>query len=189
MKRKWLNFLLHVAMYQATISIAVINITTAIEATDATAMIANLTIIIKTINATITLDVTTRTRRVPSPTTRRMIAGAITSRKRVTRPCIMTIPLCQAPAICLEEGVNLVPDLLCVLILGLALTKTAGATTTIMSTKMIASLAQPPSAGICTPRTTMTDITITWTKAIPFLPPSLLQRQRRSAPRNRESSQ
>ncbi len=68
----------------------------------------------------------------------------------------MTSPLCQVPAICLEEEVDLVPDLLC--ILGLALAQAAGATTTIMLTKMIASRVQPPSMGIGTPRMTMMDI-------------------------------
>ncbi len=58
----------------------------------------------------------------------------------------MTSPLCQALAICPEEGVDLVPDHLCAL--GLALTQAAGATTTIMSTKMIASQVQLPSTGI-----------------------------------------
>jgi hypothetical protein len=53
----------------------------------------------------------------------------------------MTSPLRQALAICLEEGVDLVQDLLCALVLGLALAQAAGATTIIMSTKMIASQA------------------------------------------------
>ncbi len=162
---------------------------TTIEATNATATIVDPTIIIKMIDTTIALDATARNQRAPSPMTRRMIASAITSRKRATRPCIMTSPLCQALAICLEDGVDLVPDLLCVLALGLALAQAAGATTTIMSTKMIASQVQPPSVGICTLRTTMMDITIAQTKGIPCLPPSLLQRQRRSAPRNRELHQ
>jgi hypothetical protein len=107
------------------------------------ATIANLTIVIKTIEAMIVVNAMTRTRGATSPTTRRMIASAITSRKRATRPCIMTSPLCQAPAICPEEGVNLVPDLLCALVLVLALAhaQAAGATTTIMSNKMIASQA------------------------------------------------
>ncbi len=53
----------------------------------------------------------------------------------------MTSPLCQALAICPEEGVDLVPDHLSTLVpaLGLALAQAAGATTTIMLTKMIAS--------------------------------------------------
>ncbi len=146
-----------------------------------------LTIVIKTINMMIVVGATTRTQRATSPTARRMIASAITPKKRATRPCTMTSPLHQAPAICPEEGVNLVQDLLrtLVLVLGLALAQAAGATTTIMSTKIIASQAQPPSTGICTPRTMMTDITIARTKAILSLPPSPLQRQRRSAPRNR----
>jgi hypothetical protein len=36
-------------------------------------MITNLTIVIETIDATIALDVTTRTQKAPSPTARRMI--------------------------------------------------------------------------------------------------------------------
>jgi hypothetical protein len=55
----------------------------------------------------------------------------------------MTSPLCQALAIHPEEGVDLVPDLLHALVLGLALAQAAGATTTIILTKMIASQAQP----------------------------------------------
>ncbi len=101
----------------------------------------------------------------------------------------MTSPFCQAPAICPEEGVDLAQDLLWALLLGLALAQAAGATTTIMSTKMMASQAQPPSAGIVTPRMTMTDIIIALTKTIPFLTHSPLQRQRKSAPRNSELCQ
>jgi hypothetical protein len=86
----------------------------------------------------------------------------------------MTSPLCQAPPICLKEGVDLIPDHLHALSLALALVQAIGATTIIMLTKMIASQVQPPGEGIhpcmgiCTPRTTMTDITITRTKAILF---------------------
>jgi hypothetical protein len=47
----------------------------------------------------------------------------------------MTSPLCQAPAIRPEKGVDLVQDLLRALILGLALAQAAGAKTTIMLTK------------------------------------------------------
>ncbi len=100
----------------------------------------------------------------------------------------MTSPLPQAPAICPEEGVDLIQDLLqvLVLILGLALAQAAGAKATIILNKMIASQAQPPSVVICTPRTMRTDITITQTRVIPFLPSSLLQRQQEViAPRNR----
>jgi hypothetical protein len=89
--------------------------------------------------------------------TRRMIASVVTSRKRVTRPCTMTSP--QAPAICPKERVNLVSDHLhaLVLVLGLALAQTAGATVTIMLIKTTASRVQHPSKGIhpsmgtCTP--------------------------------------
>jgi hypothetical protein len=126
-------------MNQATINIAVVNIASTIKATDATAMIDNPTIAIKTVKATNALDATTRMQEATSPTKRRMIAGTITSRKRVTRPCIMTSPLCQVPAICPKEGVDFVPDHLCALSLALALTQAAGATTTIMLIKMITS--------------------------------------------------
>jgi hypothetical protein len=181
---------------QATVNIAVINIATIIEATNATAMIDDLTIIIKMIGAMIALDAATRTWGATSPMTRRMIASAISSRKRVTRPCTMTSP--QAPAICLKEGVDLVPDHLCtlVLVLNLALAQAAEATATIMLIKMTASLVQHPSKGIhpstdthTPPRVTTADAFIARTKAILCLPPSLLQKQRRSAPRNRESLQ
>jgi hypothetical protein len=102
----------------------------------------------------------------------------------------MTSPLCQAPAIFPEEGVDLVPDLLRALVLGLALAQAAGAMKTIMLNKMIASQVQCPNAGVCTPRMMMMDITITRTGTIAFLPLSLLQRQREViAPRNRESRQ
>jgi hypothetical protein len=99
-RRKRLMFLLCVAVNQATISIAVANIATTIEVTNVIVMIANQTINIKTIDTMIALNPMTRTQRTPSPTTRRMLASAITSRKRATRPCIMTSPLCQALAIC-----------------------------------------------------------------------------------------
>jgi hypothetical protein len=177
-------------MNQATSSIVATNIATTIEVTDVIATIANLTIIIKTIDAMIVVNTMTRMQGTTSPTTRRMIASVITSRKRATRPCTMTSPLCQAPAICPEEGVDLIPDLLRALALVLALTQAAGAKKTIMSNNMIASQAQPPNTGVHTPRTLMTDMTIAWTRAIAFLPPSLLQRQREViAPRNRELRQ
>jgi hypothetical protein len=133
-------------------------------------MIDNPTIVIKTIDATITLNKMTRTQRVPSPTTKRMIADAITSRKRAMRPCIMTSPLCQAPAICQEEGVKLIPDLLH--ILGLALTQAAGARTTTMWPTITGRI-HPSSAGTCMPpRVTMVDAFITLIRAILSFPPS-----------------
>jgi hypothetical protein len=61
-RRKQLIFLPHVAVNQATSSIVATKIETTIEATDAIAMIANLTIVTKTINAMIVLaTVMTRT--------------------------------------------------------------------------------------------------------------------------------
>jgi hypothetical protein len=100
----------------------------------------------------------------------------------------MTSPLCQAPAACPEKGVDL--DLCRALDLVLALAQAAEATKTIMSNNMIRSRAQRPNAGVRTPRTMTMDITIAQTRAIVFLPPSLLQRQGEvTAPRNRESRQ
>ncbi len=98
----------------------------------------------------------------------------------------MTSPLCRAPAICSEKGVNL--DLLRALALVLALAQAAGATKIIMSNNMIASQAQHPNAGVRTPKTMMMDITIARTRVIAFLLLSLLQKQREIlAPRNWES--
>jgi hypothetical protein len=151
-------------------------------------MIADQIIVIETINAMIVVDATTRTQGTASPATRRMITSVITSKKRVTRPCTMTSPLCQAPAVCPEKGVNL--DLPCALDLVLALARAAEATKTIMLNNMIRSRAQRPNAGVHTPRTMTMDITIARIRAIAFLPPSLLQRQREEiAPRNRELHQ
>ncbi len=102
----------------------------------------------------------------------------------------MTSPLSRVLDIFPEKEVDLVQDLLHALNLGLALAQAVGTTTTIMSIKMIASQAQPLSASTRTPpRVTMADAFIALTKAILFLPPSLLQKQRRSAPRNRELHQ
>jgi hypothetical protein len=80
-----------------------------------------------------------------------MIASKITPRKRAMRPCIMTSPLSQAPAICSEKEVNLIQDLLRALNLGLTIAQAARATTIIMSTKMTVGQICPSSAGICTP--------------------------------------
>ncbi len=120
-RRNRLIFLPCIAVNQATGSIVVTNIMTTIKATDAIATIADPTIVLKKIDASIILNTTTRTQRAASPTKRRMIAGVITSRKRATRPCIMTSPLYQVQAICPEEGVVLAQDLLCALVLGLTL--------------------------------------------------------------------
>ncbi len=191
-KRKWLIILPQIAMNWATGNILATIIPTTIKTTNSIATIANLIIIIKTIDATIIFNATTRSQRATSPTKRRMIASAITSRKITTRPCIMTSPLCWAPATCPEEGVDLAQDLLCALILGLglALAQAAGAMTITMWLRMIASWVQPPSAGTCTPPRVMTaDVSIALTKAILFLPPSPLQQQRKSTPRNRELHQ
>jgi hypothetical protein len=100
----------------------------------------------------------------------------------------MTSPLRWALAIRPEKGVNL--DLLHALALVFALAQAAGATKIIMSNNMIASQAQRPNTGVRTPRTMMTNITIARTRAIAFLLPSLLQKQREIiAPRNRELRQ
>jgi hypothetical protein len=79
-------FLQHVALNRATSSTVATDIEITIKATNVIATIAYLIIIIKTINAMIVVNVTTRTRGTTSPTTRRMIASTITSRNRATRP-------------------------------------------------------------------------------------------------------
>jgi hypothetical protein len=100
----------------------------------------------------------------------------------------MTSPLRRAPAICPEKEVDL--NLLCALALFLALAQAAGATKTIISNNMIASQAQPPNAGVRILRMMMTDITIAQIRAIVFLAPSLLQRQREViTPQTRELRQ
>jgi hypothetical protein len=104
---------------QATSSIVSTSIATIINATKAIAMIANLTIIIKTIDAMIVVVTKIRTLRAGSPTKRRMIARVIASRKRATIPCTMTSPLHQAWATQPEKGVSLAQDLFCALVLGL----------------------------------------------------------------------
>jgi hypothetical protein len=92
-RRTQLIFLSHTAVNQATGSIVTIS-ATIIKAADAIEMTNNPTIVIKTINTTIILVAIARTIRATSPMRRRMIASAITSRKRATRPCTMTSPLC-----------------------------------------------------------------------------------------------
>ncbi len=93
-KMKMAQLPVAVAVNQAIGSILVVNIATTIKVTNTIATVVDLTIVIKTINTTIALNAMTMTQRSPSPTTRRMIASAITPRKRVTRPCTMTSPLC-----------------------------------------------------------------------------------------------
>jgi hypothetical protein len=81
----------------------------------------------------------------------------------------MTSPLCQAWAIFPEEGVVLVQDLLCALVIVLALAQAARATSITMWLKMTAGQIRPSSAGTCTPqRVTTMDISI---RAIPLMPP------------------
>jgi hypothetical protein len=80
-------------MNQATSSIVATSTLTTIKVTNAIAMTNYPTILIKMIDATIVLVATVRTLSATSPTKRRMIAIAITSRKRATRPYTMTSPL------------------------------------------------------------------------------------------------
>jgi hypothetical protein len=124
---------------QATSSIVATSTTTIIKATNVIVTTKDPTFVIKKINATIILIAMIRSLRTASPTKRRIIASAITSRKRVIRPCTMTSPLHQARTPCPEKGVALAQDLLCTLIFGLALAQAAGAMTTIMWLMMIAS--------------------------------------------------
>ncbi len=101
----------------------------------------------------------------------------------------MTSPLCQAPAVCPEEGVNLIPDHLHALGLALILAQATGATATIMLTKTTASQVQHPSTGIhpsagtrTPPRVMAADASIAQTKAILYLPPSPLQGKEEAHP-------
>jgi hypothetical protein len=94
-RRRRLIFPLLAAVIQAIGSI-VTRIPTIIEAINAIAMTNDMTIVTEIINATIILIAKTRTKRTKSPTRRRMIASAITSRKRVTKPYTTTSPLHQA---------------------------------------------------------------------------------------------
>jgi hypothetical protein len=93
-KRKRLIFPPRIAVNQTTSRIVATSIATIIKATNAIATTAGLTIGIKMINTTIALVTTVRPQRAASPTKRRMITSAITSRKRAMRPCKMTSPLC-----------------------------------------------------------------------------------------------
>ncbi len=94
---------------------------------------------------------------------------------------------------CPEKEVAPVQGLLLALcsIVSLAWAAVTQAMLTIMCLMMTASQADPPSASTCTLlRTTMMDISIVPTRTILFLPPLLLQKQRRvSVPPNRESPQ
>jgi hypothetical protein len=93
-----------------------------------------------------------------------MIARVITSRKRATRTCIMTRPLCLARAIHPNKGVILAQYLLRALVLGLALAQSAGATTITMWLRMTASHVCSQNADTRTPpRVMMVDISITLT--------------------------
>jgi hypothetical protein len=67
-KRKWLIFLLRVAMNQATSSIVATSIATTIKATNTIAMTVDLTNNIKTIDVRIVLILTMRTLRAASTT-------------------------------------------------------------------------------------------------------------------------
>jgi hypothetical protein len=89
----------------------------------------------------------------------------------------------------MEKGFNLVPDLLCtlVLVLSLALAQAAGATTTIMSNKKPSAA---PKHGYLYSKDDDDGHYHRPDKCDTVLPPSLLQRQREViAPRNRELCQ
>jgi hypothetical protein len=113
-------------------------------------MFANLTFVIETLHAIISLDTTIKTQRATSSMTRRIIASTITPRKRAMWLCTMTSPLCGAWENFPDEGVILVQDLLraLVLVLSLALARAAGATTTTMwlKLKMTTGQLRPSSA-------------------------------------------
>ncbi len=77
-KRVRLMFLPHVAVNQATSSTIATNIAITIKATNVIARIANLFVVIKTIDAMIVVNATTRTRGTTSPTTRRIAEHSLT---------------------------------------------------------------------------------------------------------------
>ncbi len=81
-KRKRLMLLPCIAVNQATIIITVTSTMIIIEVTDGITTIANLTIVIKIIDARIVVDATTRTGGATSPMTRRMIASTIIFKKK-----------------------------------------------------------------------------------------------------------
>ena len=118
-----LIFLSRIAVNQATSSTVATNIAITFKVTDGIAMITGLIIIIKTIDAMIVVNAMTRMQGTASPTTRRMIASAITSRKRVMRPCTMTSPLHQAQTLFPVKGVAPIQVLLLALAPVLALAK------------------------------------------------------------------
>jgi hypothetical protein len=92
-RRRWLIFSLLTTVIQATTNSIVARTPTTIKVINVIAVTNNIAIFIKTIDATITLIAKTRTTRTKSPTRGKMIAYAITSRKRETRPCTTTSPL------------------------------------------------------------------------------------------------
>jgi hypothetical protein len=116
-----------------------------------------------------------------------MIASLITSRKRATRPCIMTSSLHQAQTPCPEKELLLFKIL--------SPPAVAGAKTTITTTITYCVIAESQAdlsiAITHSPLRTMAmDMSIALTRTIMFLPPSLLQRQRKvSTSTNGESCQ
>jgi hypothetical protein len=147
-KRRKLIFPLLAAMTQTT-GIIIARTMTTIKVTSAIATNANMIVAIETFDATITLVTKRRTAR-EGPTRRKMTANAITSKRRTTRSCTTTTPLCQARTFCQEIGVTPCQGLLFAHapILALAQTAAKGATQIIMSLMMIANKAFPSSASI-----------------------------------------
>jgi hypothetical protein len=165
-----------------TTGIIVSKTTTTTKTADTITTNNNMTVAIKTINAMIALVAKRRAAR-KSPTRRKMIASAITSRRKVMGPCITTCPCYHAQILCLEKGVAPVQGLLLAHapVLALAQAAATGAMQTIMSPMMTSSQADPSSASICTLRIPTMDITIVPRKAVLFLPPLLLQKQKRTS--------
>jgi hypothetical protein len=193
-RRKWLNFLSHVAMNQATGSIIVINIATTIKVTNVTATITNPTVIIKTINQRHNHfqheDKDSKTKSTKSYD-KKDDCKCNHSKKKSNKAMHNDLSSLLSTGNLFKEGVVLFQDLICALVISHALVQVEGARTTTMWPKMTAGQVRPSSMGACNPLRVMTaDTSIGLTRAIPFLPPSPLQRQRKvSAPRNKESHQ
>ncbi len=153
-KRRWLIFLSLAAMIWTTGSIVARTATT-INATNTIAKNNNMTVAIKTINATITLVAKRRATR-KRPTRRKMSANVITSR-RMTRSCTTTNPLCRVWTFHPEKEVTPIQGLLLAHDPGLAQAAVTGAMQIIIFLIMTASQVGPSSMSICTLKTITAD--------------------------------
>ncbi len=93
----------------------------------------------------------------------------------------MTSPLCRAWAIRPKKGVILTQDLLCGLVLGLALAQAAGATTITMWLGMTPSHVRSPIMGTRTPPSVMTeDVSIALTRVFATFSAPMVKKSKRT---------